>query len=159
FAASGLRVLGDAVAQIRLKMPLRRTDYAVYLEDVTPAEVLALLQRLAGQDRKPPRRLDGSPGLVAMAAADRHDLRDLFGHDPTGGAARNPPAPLPRDPHKPLPDQTEAHLKAALDGKGVPRPGASTRTALLLAYGPTVRSRPSSAEVKAFLAARPAPRA
>jgi hypothetical protein len=166
-----IKLVLDPLAQVRLKNPWK-TDYAVFLEGLTPTDLVDLLHHLGELDRFThdrgrrgvrrfvEMRLDGHVVVAPLSRQDRKAWAEMLGVDPTRPLPKRTGALRP-DPRTPLPDVTEGQVVASLDGKGVPRPGASPRapeprSALVLSYSP--RSRPS-AEVKGFLEARkPLPR-
>jgi hypothetical protein len=155
FAAHKVALVIDAAAQARLKKPLWRTDYAVFLENVTAHELASILGRTgkvdrdrtpAGSKKSPEPRFDGPVVVKEMSSWDVRELTDLLGVDPTTNRPK-PPARPAIDISKPLP--TEDEVKAALDGKGVPRPGANN--ALVL---PLSSSKSRSPELRRFLDGR-----
>jgi hypothetical protein len=160
FAARKLGMVIDPSAQVRLEKPGWGTSFGLFLENVTAREVIDLLARIGEADRKPAAdkksldlRFDGSLVVKEMSRWDLQQLTDLLGVDPV----RVRPQPVSRTPRidirKPLPEQTEAEVAAALEGKGVPRPGAarSAPTALVMALSV---GRLRSPEVKRFLDSR-----
>lgn len=158
----GLIVEKQAQERIKLKW---RTNYVLYIENLTPEELTRLLRQIGGEDRK----MSGGKAtetqidrlvLTRMTARQRKDLSTILGLDPT---VTVPAAtgPLGTDPRKPLADVTAQQLALALAGQGgTPRPEAGKtpekppeQFALVLAYNP-VRPAPGSAEIKRFLDSR-----
>lgn len=167
--SAGLSLVLDPNAaariQMRAKYPKLKTNFVVYIEDLTHEELTALLQQAAGEDRKAEARHKGAGQLEAvvvnaLTAADREELCKLV-----GVAAKQLPAPpagpLGADVRKPLSDKTSDEIAKALKGQGAtPRPDPAKpvakgpeHLALALPYNP-VRPRAGAAEVKRFLDAR-----
>lgn len=156
-------------AQDRLKTPTWKTNYVVYLEDLTSEELTQFIQRIGDEDRKQSTRKpsDGQFDrlvLTRMTAEHHKELSTLMGIDPTETEPA-PKGPLGTDLRKPLSDLTALQVGETLAGKGSsPRPEAGkpvakppTHLALALAYNP-VRPSPGSIEIKRFLESRRAPR-
>jgi len=130
-AAAGqkLALVIDPAAADRLRKPQWRTDYALFAENLTPANVIALLQGIARADRQAAakksveQRFNGSLVVKELAHWDRKELTQLLGIDPVRvrPAAARPQAGL--DIRRPLSEQTSTEVTAALAGKGVARPG------------------------------------
>lgn len=154
-----IELLHDPAAAVRLKKPGWKTDYGVFVENVTPSEAVALLRgvgvadRQAGRKMPSEQRFDGPLVVKPIARADRRELHDLLGVDVI---AVRPVVSLIRpevDLHRSLTDLTREAVQATLEGRGVPRPGAeaSARVGYVLPLsGP--RSRP--VELKRFLETR-----
>ncbi len=158
-----LGLIVEKQAQERIKMKWH-TNYVLYLENVTPEELIRFLQQLSDEDRK----LAGGKALeeqidrlvlTRMTEKQRKDLSSLLGIDPMPSPSSSK-GPLGTDPSKPLSDQTARQLGLALAGQGTPRPEAGKkpvmppeRFALVLAYNP-VRPAPGSEEIKRFLDSR-----
>ena len=145
-----------AVVQ-RLKKPLWKADYAVFVENVQPEELVGALRAAGVADRvaaaKTPveMRFDGPVVVKDLAALDRKELTGLLGIDPVAIRPARPGRPEV-DIRQSLPDLTASQVANALDGKGVPRPGPAPEvTGYVTLLGGT-RSRPS--ELKRFLEAR-----
>ncbi|MGH7225053.1 MAG: anti-sigma factor family protein [Gemmataceae bacterium] len=155
----------DKQAQERIKLKWR-TNYVLYLENVTPEELTQFVRRIAAEDRKSAAKKPAEAQidrlvLARMTAQHRKELSTLLGIDPT----TTPPAAkglLGTDVRKPLSDLTAQQLGNALAGKGgTPRPQAgkpapkpSQHVALVLAYHHPVRPSPGSDEIKRFLDGR-----
>jgi hypothetical protein len=155
----------DKRAVERLKLPQWKTNYVVYLENLTPEEAARFLQQMGVEDTK---RATSKPSeaqfdrlvLTRMTAQHHKELSTLMGVDPTV-TETGKKQPLGADPRKPLSELTAAQVSQALAGQGsVPRPKvgkpaakAPERFALVLAYNP-VRPDRGSAEIKRFLEAR-----
>jgi hypothetical protein len=134
----GISLLIDQAAQGRLKQPRFKTNYVLVAEDLTPEELLHLMQQLAAEDKKgetkkPPDLLFDSLVVTRMTKRDHKELSELLGVDFAASRAGQGGAAQP-EPGKAGPKALEHH-------------------ALVLAYNP-VRPRPGSAEVKRFLESR-----
>lgn len=159
FRAQGVRLVIDQLAQQRLRLKLR-TNYALYVENVTRAEVTRLLRRLAVDDQKMkgPRQFDKAV-LQRMTPADHAEVSKLLGVDPKVLATPTTKSPRDVDLHQPLSKTTAEQVEKALTGQGGrPAPGRPVakpgeRLAVVVAYNP-VRPRPASAQVKQFLDSR-----
>ena len=171
--ARGIGLVIDQTAQARLTASARlakiKTNFVLYVEDMTPEELLQLFQSAAAEDRKAEKLKKGDAQFEAivitkMADADREELCNLLGlkakklPDP-------PTGPLGVDIRKPVSENTGGEITKNLTGQGgVPRPEPGKivpkppeRLALVMPYNP-VRPRPDSPEVKRFLAGRRPPR-
>jgi hypothetical protein len=155
FAANKIGLVADPRAQERLKKPLYRNDFAIFAENVTPAQLVRLLARLGIADRTPPAdkkspepRFEGTVVVQPWSSWDRSELASLLKANPSPV----PPRPAPRAPdvdiHKPLPEVTENEI---LQGKGVPRPTSGDQRAIFLSLSGT---RSDSQELKRFVAQR-----
>jgi hypothetical protein len=168
----GLRIgfLADSVALPRLRAAAPRSHFAIFLEDVTPAELARLFAAIGAEDRKglakrpPDVQFHEHLVLARMNRSDRKELADLLGIETAIPVPPRSLGPLGTDPTKSLSDLTAAQVGDSLAGQGSPRPelGKSAvptpnQIGLVLAYGPQ-RSRPHSAEVKRFIEARKPPR-
>jgi hypothetical protein len=152
----GLTLVLDPVVQARLRKPQFRHDFALFVENITPADLVTLLRtvaradRLAGERKTSEKRLGGALVVREMSEWDQKELADLLGVDPV----RVRPAPAPRKPgldiRKPLSEQTGADVADVLDGKRAARPGTKTpeRAAVVV---PLSGPRSRSAEVRRFL--------
>src|SRR5262249_12172686 len=115
-----LGVTIDATAQNRLKKPQWKTDFALYGENLAPADLAGILSRAARADRNAaPARFQGTLIVSALSAWDQEQLTHLLGTDPTRTAPRPPAAggskgPLGTDVTRPLPDLTERQVTNAL---------------------------------------------
>jgi len=167
-AAGGLERLRAALAQIkiqpilhplaaaRLARPTWRTDFAVFVENLKPTDVIAVLQAVGSADRKPEPRFEGTLLVKLASLWDRRELRYLIGLDPI--QVRPAPAiPVTEgvDIRRPLSDITTQQVTNALDGKGVPRPGTHTGNCAYVA--PLGLPRGNPAELKRFLDSRRPP--
>ena len=171
--AHGIGLVIDQTAQARMMAAARlakiKTNFVLYVEDVTPAELVQLFQSAAAEDRKAEKikKDDGQFEAVvinAMTDADREELCKLLGQK--GRKLPDPPSgPLGSDVRKPVADKTADDIAKNLTGQGgVPRPEAGKpaakppeRLALAVPYNP-VRPRPDSPEIKRFLSSRKAAR-
>jgi hypothetical protein len=133
--ASGINVIVDQAAASRLKQPEFKTNYLVYLEDVTAEELAKLLQPLGQEEpkkdkdaKKPPvAQFNGSdPNLILCPLTPEHrrKLSAFLGVDPKSASASS---------------KSSEHL------------------AIALAYSPSA-PRQQSAEVKRYLEKRKPPR-
>ncbi len=159
----------DKQAQERIKMKWR-TNYVLYVENITPDELIRFVQQIGAEDRKSSA---GKPAeiridrlvLTRMTPQHRKELSTLLGIDPTATPPRSTDAPAP-DPRKPLADLTARQVENALAGQGgTPRPESGKPAAkppehyvLVLPYNP-VRPTPGSEEIKLFLEKRKSTRA
>lgn len=155
FKTQNIKLQIDAEAQLRLKYK-QPVSFAFLLEDVTPDELVKLLQSL-GEDRKQFGNLLVSP----LAASDLDELAKMLGVQP----AQVPPRkknPQGVDIRRPLPETTAAQVAQALSPGASTRPSegsksAGTKTperpALALAYKVA-----ASREARLFLDTRKEPR-
>jgi hypothetical protein len=151
FEAFGLRVLIDRQAEARLKNPRLPTKYALYLENVTPDELIALFGQLArGERQKATLKKAEQFGIFSIYVMS-NSARDQINRFLRAAEPSKRPA------------------KAKGKGKGKPRAAAKTsagparsRLVLILAYqennSPVVANPRLSQEVKRFLANRPSRR-
>jgi hypothetical protein len=159
----------DPEAQSRLKQPKLHTNLVVYADDLTPDDLVKVLQQLGAEDRKPETKKRGESQfdalvLTRMSKDDRKELCELLGLDPKQGLPKAT-GPLGMDPKVPLAETTLNQVTQTLTGQGgTPRPDPNKPAvkppdaqALVLPYNP-VRPRPGSAEVKRFLEAHKQPR-
>jgi hypothetical protein len=140
----------DASAQRRLAKPVWRTNYVLYSEGMTAAELALLLQQI-GADKRPGEIAFDHLVVRRMTERDHKELSDLLGVDPVQVKPSKETGAQGVDPRKPVSDQTAAQVAAALAGQG--KGGAKTtaeHTMLAMPYNP-VRPRRDSAEVKRFL--------
>ena len=114
--AHHVHLMIEASAQRRLLRPLWRTNYVLYSEGMTPAQ-LALLLRQIGADKRADNPFDH---LVVrrMTERDHKELTALLGVDPMQVKPSKETGPRSVDPRKPLSDQTAAQLAATLAGQG-----------------------------------------
>lgn len=154
----------DKPAQERIKLKWR-TNYVLYLENVTPEELTHFVRQIGAEDRKSAAKKPAEAQidrlvLTQMTAQHRKELSTLLGIDPT---TTSPAATglLGTDLRKPLSEATAQQLGTALAGKGgtprpqagKPAPKAPKNVALVLAYNP-VRPSPGSDDIKRFLDGR-----
>ena len=147
-------------AQERLKLPTQKTNYVIYIENVTPEELANLVRQFGAEDKngndKPAENPIDRLVLTRMTPQHHKELSVLLGIDPTESAP-SPKGPLDTDPHKPLSELTAEQVGKALAGQGgTPRSEAGKPPhlyALVLPYNP-VRPLPNSAEIKRFLETR-----
>jgi hypothetical protein len=154
----------DKEARERLKLQ-GRTNYVVYLENLSPDEVARFLQQVGSEEaksaaRKPSEVQFDRLVLLRMTPQTHKELSTLLGLDPTE-TEPSAKGPLGVDLRKPLTETTALQVGQALAGQGsVPRPQAGKaavklpeHNALVLAYNP-VRPSPGSEEIKRFLNSR-----
>lgn len=163
----GTGMMVDQVAQVRLNYGQAKTNYVVYLEDITMEELAGVLHQLGLEDRKQAVGHREFTELVAspMNDGDRQGLSQLLGVDPGQLQVTQSTSPFGIDPRKPLSEKTREEVLKVLTGQGgVPRPEPgkpgvkpAERLALALAYNP-VRPRSDSFEVRRFLDQRKPPR-
>jgi hypothetical protein len=164
--AMNLDLVIERRARDRLKLPRWKTNYVVFVENLTPEESAHFIQLIGAVDTKI------AAGKLAETQFDRLVLTHmipqhhkelsalLLGLDPTGmePSTKGPPV---TDPRKPLSDLTPQQAKPARAGQGSnlrPEPDNSSskpseHLVLVLAYNP-VRPDPRSAEIKRFLESR-----
>ncbi len=154
----------DKQAQARLKRAEWKTNYVIYVENLTPDEVARLLQLAGAEDRrasrKPVELQFERLVLTRMTPNDHKELTTLLGVDPTVTEPASK-GPLGTDPRKPLADLTAEQVGQALAGQGGARradsqkaiPKPPEKTALVLAFNP-VRPSPGSIEIKQYLDGR-----
>jgi len=152
--AGGYEVIVDGAAQQRLKQPQSKTNYLVYLDNVTPEELAKLLGPLGQEDTKADKKKpaygqfqSNYANLIVcpMAAEHRRKVIDYLGADPRRAKATGP---LGVDLTRPLSDQTAEQLTGDKAGSPPTNKG-SDRSALTMVHGTTPRSQ--SAEVKRYL--------
>jgi hypothetical protein len=150
----------DAGAQAMFK-PQIKSDYGLFIENITSADLAELLADLGAADkapnRKPPEKLlEGSLVVKELSVVDQKELIGLLGVDPI----RKRPAPTKStglDVRKSISDSTAKQVEEILEGKRAPRPG-TTQPELSVLVLPLGTSR-RSAEVKRFLDQRKPARA
>jgi hypothetical protein len=148
----------DPNAQVRLRKPGWRTDFAVYLEGVSPETLAEALRRVGQADRAAAQKkasemyLEGPLVVRELTRWDQRDMKELLGVSPL--LSHSGPKPPPVDIRKPLDELTGKQVADALEGRGVPRPGSKASTPgrgiVLMLGGP----RGKSAELKKFLESR-----
>ncbi len=150
----------DAIARNRLDRPQWKSSYVLLLEDITAAELTALLDAFVRADRRAEMKKGHEsagpvfPAHLVLSRMNRFDHRDLADHLGSELPALSPSntsGPLGVDPTRPLAEQTAEQIDRALSG------GKSMRPALLLAYGMPKVFVPSP-EVKKYLGMRKHPR-
>lgn len=148
------------LAQMRLTKSQWKTSYLLYMENVTPTELVGLLHQLQMKDKKNAKK----PGdalfkdlvVSKLTSFDRKELVDLSGVD----LLDNSVGPLGVDLRTPLPDQTADQLALSLTRKNGAAPRASpardepSRFALTFAYN--IAQLAPKAEVQRYLASRQA---
>jgi len=163
FAAQGICLIVDPGAQAHMNLRLK-TDYALYVDSVSPKELLAILGDLRNEDRKAEsKRRDAGQFdrlvLNVMTPEDHQRMIKLLGQDPTELKPKpRPKAPLEIDIRKPLSEGTVDRVIDSLKGQGrPPRPvpgmaGAKqiVQSAIAVDYN-TGHSRSTSTDVKLFL--------
>jgi hypothetical protein len=151
----------EQTALIRMSQPQRKSNYALFAEDLTPEDLAALLRDLGRLDRtgKPAEAQFADAVVTRLSKGHRKDLSDLLGVDPAP-LVRDSTGPLGTDPHKSLPELTAGQVANALSGgagQGTAARSAavkqSQRQALVLAFYP-VRPPRGSPDVRHFLDAR-----
>jgi hypothetical protein len=164
----GIRLLIDQDASVRLKNRRLKTDYALYTEGITVAELAKILEQLGRSDKQAEskKRGDGQFDqllILSLTADDRKELSTLLGVDPLQAQPAKHKAPLGVDIRQPISSGTVAQVSQSLAGQGTPRPEPgkpinakpAEKLAVLLAYSP-VRTKPaSSKEIRQFLDSRP----
>jgi hypothetical protein len=162
FKAQGVRLSIDQDAQNQLKLLVPRlSSYALYVENVTPEEVVSVFHQLDKEDRETLAKHRGPAQftsfiLKVMGSEDHKNLAKALGMDPTQHDVPKSSSPLGVDIRKPLATDTEKHVVDSLKGQGPsrPEPGkqakAPERLAIVVSWNP-LRARSTSAEVKYFL--------
>lgn len=152
--AGGVELLVDGAAQQRLKQPQLKTNYVVYLDNVTPEELAKLLQPLGQEDAKADKKkpaygqflsTDANLVVCPMGLEHRRKIVGYLGADPRQARATGP---LGVDLTRPIAEQTADQLTG--DRK------TAERSALALVHGALPRSQ--SAEVKRYLDGHKQPR-
>jgi len=155
--SAGVNLIVDQVAQGRVKTPQWKTNYVVYAETMTPADLVRLLQALAVADKnaaakKPADVLLDRMVLFRMNRGDRRELGDLLNIDPAQLSRGT--GPLGTDLKRPLADQTGDQLAQLLKGQGGQSAGKGPEHAALAVSTYPVRPHRNSAEIKRFLEGR-----
>jgi hypothetical protein len=159
FGAHGIKFLIDKDAQTCLTKRLK-TNYVLYMEDVTAAELATILQEIGRADKKAEAQRDGQFDRIMvnpLGPDDYKELSSLLGVDAKVLQSSKPGI----DPRKPVSDGTADNVIRVLEGQGPPRPDPSRppvvkapeRLALVLASH-VARPRSPSKEVKQFLDSR-----
>ena len=149
----------DQKAQLRLKTPQAKTNYVLYIENVTPEELARLVQQLGAEDKKAAAKKPSEAHFVSMVVTrltkrDYKELSDLLGVDPSKVEPPKATGPFGTDLSKPLSEQTAEEVAKALEGnKTAPKTAAAAHQALVLAYNPVLPPK-NSPEVKHFLEGR-----
>jgi hypothetical protein len=153
-----LGLVHTPLAQIRLNKSQWQTSYLLYVENITPAEVVGLLHQLRVKDQKtaknPNELLFRDLVVSKLTSFDRKELIDLTGVDLIDHSV----GPLGVDLRTPIADQTADQLALALAQKNGPAPRASpsrdepSRFALSFAYN--IAQLAPKAEVQRYLATR-----
>lgn len=151
----------DQLAQARQKQGRWKTDYVVYLEELSAKEFVALLEQLRGVDAKAEQKrsrgavlLDSEANVIVTTLNTEHRKRltHLIGDNLEAVQPTTVPTPQSIkdiDPRKPLSHQTLASVQAALKQKK----RREHSQGLALVYNQTLPRR-SSNEVKQFLSQR-----
>lgn len=159
-----LGLIVEKQAQERIKQKWR-TSYVLYVENVTPEELIRFVREIGSEDRKmaASKSVEAQIDrlvLTRLTAQQRKELSTLLGIEPlsTTPAATGP---LGTDPRKPLADLTAQQLNRALGGQGgVLRPATGKPAAkppeqfALVLTSNLIRPSPSSEEIKHFLESR-----
>jgi hypothetical protein len=155
FAAGKIDLVVDPLAQKRLKKPHYRNSFAIFMENLTPAEMVRLLARLAvvdrggvGDKKSSEPRLEGTLVIQPWSSWDKSELASVLKANPAPVPLRPPMGPPVIDIHKPLSESTQS---AVLEGKGPPRPAAERNSAIFLSLSGT---RSDSGELRRFVASR-----
>ena len=111
-------LLIDRTAQQRLKKPQSKTDYYVYLENVTAEALSQLLGQIAAEDRnagskKPSEARFDWAVVMRMTKRDYGELSELLGVDPSRIESTGP---LGTDLRRPFSEQTAEQIGKALEG-------------------------------------------
>jgi hypothetical protein len=147
--SAGINLIVDPVTLDRVSKG-QATSVVVYVECLTPAEVVDLLAKLAAEDAKLSPHGFESVHCVPMVASDNDALKGIFGLDLGVFKRPNAEKPVP-DPNKPINagtvDQIVKSLSAGKQGE---------KNAMLMTWAPAMaRTIPgTSAELKQFLTKR-----
>jgi hypothetical protein len=150
-----------------LKNRRLKTDYALYTEGLSIANLGKILEHLGRADKQAEARKRGDGQfdqvlILSVTADDRKELAALLGVDPLHPLPAKPKTPLGVDIRQPLENGTVAQVSQSLEGQGTPRPEPGKpvavkppeRLAVVVSYAP-VRTKPStSKEIKQFLDSR-----
>lgn len=137
FKANNVTLRIDPYAQARMKQRLK-TNLAIYSEELTPAELTAILQQLAADDKKAG---NGNFDKLTVNPTTPADLAKALGGE--AGFFQQPErtGPLGVDLSQDVSSKTGSHIVQALTGKGTPRPTANVppdpntpRQAVLVPY-------------------------
>ncbi len=111
--AGGVNLFTDALTAERMKLPAGFT-FAVYLENLTPAELAAVFGELAKQANAQPRpdTILGAAHLIPAGATEQKEVKDLIGVEFAVAKAAKP-AVGPAEP-KPVSADTLAKVTAAV---------------------------------------------
>ncbi len=155
-----ITILIDTNAQKRLKAPQFKTNYILYIENVTPEELSRLVQQIGAEDKKAASKKSADAHfdrlvVTRLTKRDYKELSDLLGIDPPKVEPPKVPGPLGVDLRKPLEEQTAEQIAKALDGDKSKSKSAEVHQALVLSYNPVLPLK-NSPEVKKFLDARKA---
>jgi hypothetical protein len=145
----------DPATVARLKKTLVKSDVVVFVENVTAEEVVGLLREAGVADRGGVSHFDGAVVVKDLGRWDRKDLTDVLGIDPLTSRPA-PPRKTGIDIRRDLAEQTTREVVAALDGQGVPRPGADQVHHAYVSHLPASKGRPP--ELKRFLDLRQPPK-
>ncbi len=148
-------LLIDQKAQQRLKAPQAKTNYVLYIENVTPEELSRLVQHLGVDDKKAAAKKASDARfdrivVTRLTKRDYKELSELLSIDPS---KVEPTGPLGVDLRRPLPEQTAEQIGKALEGDRTKSKSADVQQALVLAYNPVLPPK-NSPEVKRFLDGR-----
>jgi hypothetical protein len=160
FEAQGIQLSADEDAEAVLKLRMGVSPpFALYLDDVTPSEMIAILQQSSSADRGRAGRLEVLE-VNTMGPNERRNLGRLLGINPRRLDGPAPKALSGVDITKPIAKLTQEQVLAFLTGHRAARsepakPAGKTfeRRALVVTYAPE-RFRSTPAEVKRFLDTR-----
>jgi hypothetical protein len=164
YQAQGIRFLVDESAQNSLKLRIKQPDYAIFSENVSVHEVLAILLHLRTEDRKHEgaQRPSGHFDSLIVNGLSERELGNMApwlsprsAMLPAAHRAKRLPNLV--DIRKPLSMATAALVEQALKGQGGPRPPAAKpstrpleRLALVVIAGGNLHFRDSSSQVRYF---------
>jgi hypothetical protein len=138
--ASGFQVWIDEVAQKRAKNSRWRTDFALLIEEVTPAEFIQILSRLSKDDQQAAIKRNGKGHfsdlfVLPLTTDDQKELSKLLGVEstrpeaprkaPPGANERKPPRQAIVLAYNPMPlvPGLSKEIKRFLEGRAPKRPG------------------------------------
>jgi putative lipoic acid-binding regulatory protein len=163
FESQGIQLVIDQDAQAVLKLGMgKNAPFALYSDEVTAEEIVAILQQFSSEDRKMESKRAGKGRFETLmvntlARQEEQKLFRSLGIDPAQFHAPVPKGKAAVDIRKPLSADTQEHVIRSLNGNGTPPTESGERArktldrqALVVMVTPG-RPRPMSAELKRFL--------
>jgi hypothetical protein len=154
-AGQGVGAVYDADAFGSLKLSLR-TDYALYAENVTPADVLEVIARLLGDERRGETRRRTPPPYEQACVSHLDEEEEPLVSQTLGVEPARLDAPLPpkRTGNAPRPQVLRGVEQAGPPEAGQGGTLPMRRAAMIVTYDPS-HPREASKLVEQFLDARP----